>query len=139
MLDRDHVVAACRERFAGTGLESRMDTVTGDFFREVPGHGDAYVLSRIMHDWPDEDCVRILRTCRAAMPTDAALLLLERELPDDPRPALASSFDLLMMAVTGGQERTRAEFAALLEAGGFRLGSAHPLPFETSLLVASPA
>jgi hypothetical protein len=137
-VDRDHVVADCLARFAGSGLEERLTAIEGDFFHKVPPAGDIYILSRIMHDWPDAECVRILQVCRAAMPSAASLLLLERLLPDEPRPALASSFDLLMMAVTGGRERTRAQFETILLQGGFRLDSVHSLPFETSLLVALP-
>lgn len=137
-IDVDHVVASCLDRVKGTDLQGRLSAASGDFFTSIPGGGGVYVLSRILHDWPDQDCVRILSVCRAAIADDTPLLVLERLLPDAPKPALASSFDLNMMAVTGGRERTREQFAELLAEGGFRLDSVHPLPFETGLLIAYP-
>ena len=57
-------------------LGDRIEFVDGSFFESVP-EGDAYVLSGILHDWPDDDAARILRTIRAAAPPHARLLINE--------------------------------------------------------------
>ena len=101
---------------------STLSATGGDFFTEVPAGADAYLLSRVIHDWDDADAVRILRTCRRAMPVGAALLLVEAVLPeravDDPA---AIRMDLHMLALLRGRERTEAEYAALLDVAGFAL------------------
>lgn len=101
---------------------SDLPRLGGDFFVELPGGADAYLLSRVVHDWDDADAVRILRTCRRAMSPSAVLLLVEAVLPersvDDPA---AIRIDLHMMALTGGRERTLDEFAAVLDEAGLRL------------------
>jgi hypothetical protein len=51
----------------GEAFVGRWTTVAGNFFQSVPSGGDAYVLKRILHDWNDEQCGRILRVCREAM------------------------------------------------------------------------
>ncbi|MFG3257051.1 methyltransferase [Streptomyces sp. NPDC048172] len=101
-------------------LEGRWRAEGGDFFDHVPGGGDVYVLKHVLHDWPDEDCLRILRTCRAAAPHGARLLIVDSVIPPGNAPHPAKSLDVLMAALLEGRERTREEFAALLTPAGFR-------------------
>ena len=106
---------------------SPLPAVAGDFFVEVPAGADAYLLSRVIHDWSDADAVAILRTCRRAMTDSARLLLVEAELPERAadHPA-AIRMDLHMLALLGGRERTRAEYAALLAEADLRLTAVVP-------------
>jgi hypothetical protein len=112
----------------------------GDFFAAVPAGADAYLLSRVLHDWDDADALRILGTCRRAMPDDATLVLVEAVLPrraaDDPR---AVRMDLHMLTLLHGRERTEAEFADLLGTAGFRLLGTVPTPAGVCVLEAAPA
>lgn len=103
------------------GVRDRCELVGGSFFEQVPAGGDLYVLMRVLHDWEDPSAIRILRTCRQAMPDQARLLIIERVLDDlnsDPEAAFA---DLHMLVMLGGRERTRGEYASLLDASGFDL------------------
>jgi hypothetical protein len=106
---------------------SGLPGIGGDFFEAVPGGADAYVLSRVLHDWDDDDALAVLRSCRRAMGPTAVLLVVEALLPeraaDDPA---AVRMDLHMMALLRGRERTRAEYAALLDAAGLRLDGVTP-------------
>lgn len=106
---------------------STVPAIGGDFFTDVPAGADAYLLSRVIHDWDDADAVQILRTCRRAMPLGAALMLVEAVLPEravaDPA---AIRMDLHMLALLGGRERTEAEYAALLAVAGFALNRVVP-------------
>jgi ubiquinone/menaquinone biosynthesis C-methylase UbiE len=95
--------------------------VGGDFFERVPGGGDAYLLKTVLHDWDDAEAGAILRNCRRAVGPEGRLLVLERVVAPPNEDPEAKFFDLFMMAVTGGRERTREEFAALLAGAGFRL------------------
>ena len=128
--DRPDVAAEARLRMESAGLSDRCEVVPADFFREVPGGGDAYVLSNILHDWPDEDCVRILGVVRAAMRPGARLWVLERVLDPSPaRPAAEQAdlhlLDLNMLVLFGARERTVAEYAALLAGAGFAAPVVH--------------
>jgi hypothetical protein len=98
--------------------------VGGSFFDGVPSGGDAYLLRAILHDWPDDDCVRILDACRAAMGQEATLLIIERDLADDLQEVALS--DLNMLVGPGGRERTEAEYASLLARAGLRLTASRP-------------
>ncbi|MFI0710730.1 methyltransferase [Streptomyces inhibens] len=105
----------------GDELKGRWRTQEGDFFESVPEGGDVYVLKHVLHDWPDEACRRILRTCHRAMATGSRLLVIDCVLPQGNAPHFGKTMDVAMMAVVDGQERTAEEFATLLSAGGFRL------------------
>lgn len=120
LFDQPHVVAGARPILAAAGVGERCDVVGGDFFESVPAGGDAYLLKSVLHDWEDDECLRILRTCRQAMATGTTLLVIEYELgPPNENPP-AKFRDLLMLVAPGGRERTVEEYAALFAAGGFR-------------------
>jgi hypothetical protein len=103
-------------------LGERIEFQPGSFFDSVP-EGDAYVLSGILHDWPDEDAVRILRTIRRAAPPHARLLINESVIEPDNEPAGAKWLDLLMLVLAGGRERDGEQWRDLLGGAGFEVES----------------
>lgn len=123
VFDRPQVVAAAAPALAGFGVTGRSSVAEGDFFDRVPPGADAYVLSQILHDWPDREAARILHTCREAMHARSRLLLVEQVLPEGAGSSAAALLDLHMLVLLGGQERTRAQWEHLLSQAGFRLES----------------
>ena len=123
---------------AGAVVGERCEVVAGSFFEAVPEGADAYVLKAILHDWEDEDAVRILRRCRAAIAPGGALLVVERDLGGPNEHPDAKLSDLNMMVGAGGRERTQAEFAALFAAGGFALESTTPSAIGLSVFEGRP-
>jgi SAM-dependent methyltransferase len=122
LFDLPEVAAHARRRIAEAGLAERCATIAGDVFESVPEGGDCYLLARVIHDWDDARAIAILRNCGRAMREAGRLLLLERIVPAplEPSPALhaAALTDLNMMVVTGGRERTEAEYRTLLSVAG---------------------
>ena len=90
LFDQPHVVAEARSHFEGAGVADRAEAVGGDFFFEVPSGGDIYLITSVLHDWPDDDAVRILETVRRAMSESSRLVLFEAVIvpggADGPRP-----------------------------------------------------
>jgi hypothetical protein len=103
-------------------LGDRIEFVEGSFFESVPV-GDAYILSGILHDWPDEDAARILRTIRAAAPQHARLLVNESVIGPGNDADGAKWLDLLMLVLAGGRERDEQQWRTLLEGVGFDVES----------------
>jgi hypothetical protein len=138
---RERVPAADVLLFDRPEVAARSDlpAAGGDFFTEVPGGADAYLLSRVLHDWDDEDAVRVLRTCRAALRPDSVLLVVEAVLPeravDDPA---AVRMDLHVLLLLHGRERTAAEYAELFAAAGLRLTADVPTAAGVHVLEARP-
>lgn len=102
----------------------------GNFFDSVPEGADGYLLKGVIHDWPDDDAVRILRNARRAIPQDGMLVLIERIVDSATGPA--GLVDLLMLVI-GGRERTEADLRALLAAAGFSL--TRVIPTEAGSLI----
>lgn len=100
------------------GLGGDIAFVAGSFFESAPP-GDAYVLSKILHDWNDEPAAQILRTIRAAAPDYARLLVADSVIPPGNEPNGAKWLDLLMLVLQHGRERTEGEWRDLLEGAGF--------------------
>ena len=118
-------------------LAERCEIVGGDFFASVPSGGDAYILSRVIHDWDDTAALKILSNCRRAMRSDGRLLLIEGVAKPPNEPDTNKFLDVWFIG-GGGRERNEDEFRALLQAGGFRLlGVAH-LDGRVSLLSSCP-
>jgi hypothetical protein len=115
------VLPGARKTIEERGLEDRCTVVACNFFREIPAGSDAYLLSHVLHDWPEEQAKRILENCQRAMGPDSKLLILEMFVPPGNEPSIAKLLDLEMLVVTGGQERTEGEFRALLDSAGFCL------------------
>lgn len=99
-----------------------IEFVEGSFFESVP-KADAYLLSTILHDWPDEQAETILGTIRSAAPPDGRLVLLEAVVPEGNDPGGGKWLDLLMLALFAGRERNEAQWRELLSAGGFEPAS----------------
>ena len=133
LLERPHVLQAARRSLDAAGLGGRCTYLPGDF-ADVPAGGDVYLLSRVLHDWDDERCREILRAVAQAMPADADLLIVERVLPADGSPSLATAWDLHMMCNVGGRERRTDHYARLLADAGLALVDHSPLPLEASVL-----
>ncbi|KJK55583.1 hypothetical protein UK12_27770 [Saccharothrix sp. ST-888] len=134
LFERAHVVDAARRKLAEAGCADRCEFVVGDFTRTVPEGGDVYLLSRVLHDWDDEQSLAILRQCARAMPDHAGLLIVERLLPEDGAPSLAVAWDLHMLCNVGGRERTAGHYRRLLAEAGFELLTVSDLPLDGSLL-----
>jgi SAM-dependent methyltransferase len=110
------------------GVADRCEIAGGDFFAGVPEGADGYILANVLHDWDDDRAIQILQTCRQAMRPGGRVLIAERLIPEDPRdavPVLLS--DLNMLLLSGGQERTNAEYGTLMAAAGLRPGRIQPV------------
>ncbi len=137
LFDQPHVVSAATA-LAEAGVVARCEIVGGNFFESVPAGGDAYVLRSVLHDWADEQCIEILRSCRRAMSASARVIVLER-LIGPPNEALDDKLsDLNMLVSPGGMERTVDEFAALFAAAGLRLLAVTPTRSTTNIIEAAP-
>ena len=138
LFDQEHVVSGAEPILRAAGVLDRCQIVAGSFFESVPEGADAYVLKWIIHDWEDEESVAILRTCRAAMGTDAVVLLIERDLGRPNEDPVAKLADLNMLVMPGGRERALDEYAALFEPADLRLVAAHPTTSGYLVIEAAP-
>jgi hypothetical protein len=121
LYDLPLVVANAPSLLRAQSVADRVVIAEGSFFDSVPGHGDAYVLKNIIHDWPDEKAVQILRNVRAASGPRTTVLLVEFVIPTHNREFPGKWVDLEMMLNLGARERTAAEYRDLLSRAGFRM------------------
>jgi ubiquinone/menaquinone biosynthesis C-methylase UbiE len=126
LFDLPSVVERAKSNIEAAGLEGRCRVVPGSFFEAVPAGADAYLMRHIIHDWDDDQCITILRNCRRAMGQGGKLLVVEGVVPPGNEPSVSKFFDLAMMVLPGGMERTQEEYRQLFEAAGFRLSRIVP-------------
>jgi hypothetical protein len=138
LFDLPEVAEGAKPHLAAAGVLDRCEVVGGDMFTAVPGGGDAYVFSRVIHDWDDERAAAALASCRRAMRPTGTLLLVEEVIPPGDAPAYGKLSDLNMLVGPGGQERTETEYHALYTAAGFELTKVIPTPSRMSIIVGVP-
>ncbi|WP_460452511.1 methyltransferase [Alsobacter sp. SYSU BS001988] len=133
------VAARASETLAEEGAATRSTVVAGDMFEAVPPVGDLYILRRVLHGWRDEDALRILRRCRAAMKPESILLVIEHVLDPDNRPTWGQMLDLQMLVLNpGGRERREEDYRYLLSDAGFVVSRLLKTETVTSLIEATP-
>jgi hypothetical protein len=121
LYDTAPIVEEAKELLAKQGVSSRCETVGGNFFESAPSGGDAYMMKHIIHDWNDEECVKILKHCRKGITEGGRLLVIEMVVPEGNEPSFSKLLDLQMLAVLPGCERTEAEYSTLFGEAGFLL------------------
>jgi len=139
LFDLPHVVRDAPALIRARGLTDRITIEAGSFFDGVPAGGDAYLLSHIIHDWSEEQCLTILGHCRRAMGPTSRLLIIEMVLPPGNTPHPGKLLDLMMLVGPGGRERTEQEYAALLGHAGLRLTRVVPTGSAVSVVEAERA
>ena len=139
LFDQSHVLERTADNVRGAGFEGRCEMHAGSFFEAIPAGADAYSMRHILHDWPDDLCVRILVNIRKAIPADGRLLIIEAVVPEGNEPSMSKLFDMFMMILPDGRERTEAEYRNLLSAGGFSLRSVTPTLSPVSVIDARPS
>lgn len=133
LFDLPHVIAESQS----ADTAERLQLQPGDFFSDSLPTADAYLLMEVIHDWNDEDSIKILSAARKAAAPGAKLLIIEAIVSEDAGPDFSKVLDIIMLAVTGGRERTPSEYENLLSSSGFRFERIIPTMSQYSIVEAS--
>jgi hypothetical protein len=117
----------------------RCTLISGDMFATVPAGFDAYIMKHIIHDWPDDVCINILKSCRAGVNPGGKLLVVDEVILPGNDFAPGKFLDLQMLLFPGGMERTEKQFRDLLAASGWRLSRILPTAAGISIVEGVPA
>lgn len=126
------------------GKPDCFEVEVGDFFQSLPTKGTVYLLSHVLHDWSDEDCKKILATCRRCMPDSAQLVIVDLVIKDnvsqeaDTTAAMMDLYMLSLFGTDGGRERRESEFRRLIEESGFMVEKIKTLPGGNGIIYAWP-
>jgi antitoxin (DNA-binding transcriptional repressor) of toxin-antitoxin stability system len=121
LFDLPQVVAGAATLLRQHHAHNRVRIVEGSFFERIPDDGDAYVLKNVIHDWPDDDAVQILRNVRTAAGAGKTILLVELVIPKHNRDFLGKWTDLEMLIGAAARERSATEYGRLLNHAGFQM------------------
>lgn len=121
LFDLPYAAAPARAMVERRGVADRCEVISGSFFDSVPAGADLYILSHVLHDWPEEQCDTILRNVRRAIPAGGRLLVIEPLLTPGSDSDVAKFLDVIALAITGGRHRTLEEHRELLGRGKFRM------------------
>ena len=138
LFDEPHVTEGAKNGSLKPLLD-RCTLASGDMFSSVPAGADAYIMKHIIHDWPDEACVKILQACRKGVNAGGVLLVVDNVIQSGNDFAPGKFLDLQMLIFPGGRERTEKELRELLAASGWRLTRVIPTAAAESIVEAAPA
>jgi hypothetical protein len=117
----------------------RCTLASGDMFSAVPTGADAYIMKHIIHDWPDEVCIKILKACRKGVNSGGKLLVVDNVIQPGNEFAPGKFLDLQMLIFPGGCERTEKQFSDLFAAAGWKLSRVIPTAAIESIVEGVPA
>ena len=117
----------------------RLTTHAGDFFADELPPADAYILMEVLHDWPDDQCVAILEQIRRAARPAATVLVIENVIAEDRADPRGRTLDIVMLAVTGGRERTATELGVLFTRAGLKSSRVTQTAGPLRIVQATPA
>jgi O-methyltransferase domain/Dimerisation domain len=138
LYDMPHVVAGAKDGPLKPVME-RCTLASGDMFCSVPAGADAYIMKHIIHDWPDEECIKILKACRKGVNPGGKLLVVDNVIQPGNDFAPGKFLDLQMLIFPGGCERTEKQFRDLFSAAGWRLSRVIPTAVPESIVEGVPA
>lgn len=137
LFDQPYVIQEAQTMIAQTPIANRCTLVGGTFLEQVPAGGDIYMIAFVLMDWSDEEAIRILRNCRAAMGAGGKILILETLIGPANEPDFGKFLDIDIMLETSGRVRTLDEFRSLLAAAGLLLTHVYTVSaLSTSILEA---
>jgi orsellinic acid C2-O-methyltransferase len=143
LVDMPHSIEGAKAHLSDAGLAGRSTCIAGDFFENIPSDADAVLLKSVIHDWNDEDALRILSVCRRDMRPDAKLFVIERIMPAKlgltKEHQILARADLSMLVIHAARERSEEDMRRILSSAGFQLSSIFPTDSGFSILVATPA
>ncbi|ROW08734.1 hypothetical protein VPNG_06458 [Cytospora leucostoma] len=115
---------------SATSLPSTVRKQSINFFRESPVKGARiYFMKFIIHDWPDEESLTILRNISASMTKGYSYLVIhDFILPDQGCHLIAAQWDLLMMVSLSAMERSESQWRGLIERAGLQLEGLYQPP-----------
>lgn len=122
----------------GAGVAGRCTITNGTYFESLPAGGDAYVLKHILHDFPESDCLTVLKNVREAIAPDGTMLVIEYVLPGNNERHIGNIIDLWLLLLLGAKERTEPQYSALFASAGFKLSKAVPTTSPVSVIEAVP-
>ena len=99
----------------------RLTARPGDFFVDTLPAADAYILMEVIHDWADAEAAAILRAIRRAASPGSTVLIIEGVLGEETPDLRVHTLDVIMLAMTGGRERSASQLGELLDGTGFQL------------------
>lgn len=120
VLDLAAPAATATQALAAAGLHDRGRAQTGSFFEPLPAGAGGYILSRVIHDWDDDNARRILRNCAHAARPDGKVLVIE---DTDNAMSVSTEMDLRMLAYCLGRERSIDDLTELAHGVGLTVGT----------------
>ena len=138
LFDMPHVIEGAKNGPLKSVME-RCTLASGDMFSSVPAGADAYIMKHIIHDWPDDKCVQILKACRKSVNSGGRLLVVDNVIQPGNDFSPAKFLDLQMLIFPSGCERTEKQFRALFAASGWQLTRIIPTAAPSSIVEGLPA
>jgi hypothetical protein len=117
----------------------RCTLASGDMFSSVPAGADAYIMKHIIHDWPDDLCVQLLKACRKGVNAGGKLLVVDSVIQPGNDFSPDKFIDLQMLIFPGGCERTEKQFRELFATAGWQLNRIIPTVASDSIVEGVPA
>jgi len=128
IFDEEYIKNEALQNIEKNNLQQRCSFEAGSFLEKVPSGASAYLMKYILHGWLDETSKKILENVYKAMPQGSKLLIIESVISERNAPQSGKFMDINMLVMSGGMERTAAEWKNLVESVGLNFSKIIPTP-----------
>jgi len=137
VLDLEPALVAARTNLTDMISAERVELMQADMFSPLPEGADVYLFSRVLGDLKDSDVSRLFGNCQNTRNKKSRIIIIEQILPETDSHELSALWDLHLMVICQGRQRTLKEMEYLLHANNIVLDKIIPLPLGMSLMLAS--
>lgn len=139
LVEQPELLADADRALSEHGVRNRCELRAANFFESIPAAGSIWTLCQVLHDWPDAQCLEILRRCREAMLRTDRLLVIEMlTIPCEPNPQVGVIDMIMLMYFGEARQRTEEEYRQLFSSTDFALTRVIPTAGAFSIVEASP-
>lgn len=136
VFDSPEVLKVAKEMAQAYGVEDRLTLVAGDMFSDSLPHGDVYLLSNILHDWDEPECLSLCQKIAGVLPTGGRLLIHDVFLQDDLQgPLPISLYSAALFTLTQGRAYSQKEYHDWLQTAGLTSVPAIPTHIHCGVIV----
>ncbi|MGH9523398.1 MAG: methyltransferase [Terriglobales bacterium] len=139
LVEQPQLLIDADRALAERGVRNRCELRAANFFESIPASGSVWMLCQVLHDWPDAQCLEILRRCRQAMrPTERLLVIEMLTIPCEPNPQVGVIDMIMLMYFGEARQRTVEEYSQLFRSTNFAITRVLPTAGAFSIVEASP-
>ena len=137
IVDLPTVIEEASQNLQDFGQFQKVEFLPADFFTTITGPcADTIILSRVLHDWSDDNAIKILNNITGCLSQNGKIVIFEMIVPENTKIDMGTTLNFNLLVIVGGKERTLKEFDDILKKAGLKISDVKTGNSIISLIIA---